>query len=325
MIVPEYWAEARLQTREEGRQITIRRFGWSDDSQEAAEGMAQERATEAMRRARAGEKLDRREFKIPYNGADGVPIREEILARHGDVVITRNSYGAPCLNTPDVMFLDVDFDEKAGCGLMVRIWQLLALIVVSYAIVERSWRYAAIGLAISAALAPMVASFLKKTWIRWSGGVEKVARKRIDHFLKAHPDWNLRVYRTPAGFRLLALHRTFQSDDPEVESAFKSLDVDEMYARMCRNQRCFRARVGPKPWRIGIGDHLRPRPGVWPVHPDRLPLRQEWLDRYNAKAPGFASCQYVEDLGSGVMDAKVASVAKVHDELSRAHSGLTPA
>ncbi|WP_218280175.1 hypothetical protein [Verrucomicrobium spinosum] len=223
-------AEARLQTKEDGRQITIRRFGWSDDSQEAAEAMAQERAAEAMRRARAGEKLDRREFKTPYNGADGVPIREEILARHGDVVITRNSYGAPCLNTPDVLFLDVDFEEKAGCGLMVRIWQLLALIVVSYAIFERSWKYAAIGLAISAALAPMVASFLKKTWIRWSGGVEKVARKRINHFLKAHPDWNLRVYRTPAGFRLLALHRTFQSDDPEVESAFKSLDVDEMYA-----------------------------------------------------------------------------------------------
>lgn len=325
MIVPEYWAEARLQTKEDGRQITIRRFGWSDDSQEAAEAMAQERAAEAMRRARAGEKLDRREFKTPYNGADGVPIREEILARHGDVVITRNSYGAPCLNTPDVMFLDVDFEEKAGCGLMMRIWQLLALIVVSYAILERSWRDAAIGLAISAALAPMVASILKKTWIRWSGGVEKVARKRIDHFLKSRPDWNLRVYRTPAGFRLLALHRTFQSDDPEVESAFKSLDVDEMYARMCRNQRCFRARVGPKPWRIGIGDHLRPRPGVWPVHPDRLPLRQQWLDRYNAKAPGFASCHYVEDLGSGMIDAKVASVAKVHDALSRAHSGLTPA
>ena len=116
MIVPEYWAEARLQTKEDGKQITIRRFGWSDESQEAAEALAQERAAEAMQRARAGEKLERREFKTPYNGADGVPIREEIMARHGDVVITRNCYGAPCLNTPDVLFLDVDFEEKAGCG-----------------------------------------------------------------------------------------------------------------------------------------------------------------------------------------------------------------
>lgn len=322
MIVPEYWAEARLQTKEDGRQITVRRFGWSDESQEAAEALAQERADEAMRRARAGEKLERREFKAPYNGADGVPIREEIMARHGDVVITRNSYGAPCLNTPDVLFLDVDFEEKAGCGLVTRIWLFLALVVVSIAIVERSWNHGLIGLLLAAAVAPMIGSLAKRVWLWWGGGVEKVARRRVERFLQAHPEWHLRLYRTPAGLRLLALHRTFQPDDPEVDEAFKTLDVDEMYARMCRNQRCFRARLGPKPWRIGIGEHLRPRPGVWPVHPDRLPIRQKWLERYDAKAVAYASCQHVEDLGSGVVDSKVGSVAKLHDELCRAHSGL---
>jgi len=36
-----------------------------------------------------------------------VPIREEIVSRHGDTIITRNSYGARCLNTPNALFADI--------------------------------------------------------------------------------------------------------------------------------------------------------------------------------------------------------------------------
>src|SRR5688572_18341267 len=65
--------------------------------------------------------------------------------------------------------------------------------------------------------------------------------------------------------------------------------VDPVYRRMCRNQRCFRARVSPKPWRIGLTEHLRPRPGVWPVKPERLPQRNEWIRRYESQAGGVAA------------------------------------
>ena len=113
MIVPAYWAEGRLQLRVEGRQMTVRRFGWSDESQAAAQAHADERTREAFGRIAAGEALERRERKVGYNGARGLPIREEIVERHGDAVVTRNSYGARCLNTPDVLFVDVDFDPPA--------------------------------------------------------------------------------------------------------------------------------------------------------------------------------------------------------------------
>lgn len=49
---------------------------------------------------------------MPYNGAEGVPIREEIVEVHGTTIITRNAYGAGCLNTPDVLFVDLDFEEQ---------------------------------------------------------------------------------------------------------------------------------------------------------------------------------------------------------------------
>src|SRR5688500_8191871 len=102
MIVPQYWAEGRVQHRAKGRQVTMRRFGWADTSQADAQAHADTRAQEALDRFLSGESLERREPKIPYNGADGVPIREEIVSRHGEAIITRNSYGARCLNTPNV-------------------------------------------------------------------------------------------------------------------------------------------------------------------------------------------------------------------------------
>src|SRR5262245_52830538 len=114
MIVPDFWAEARRQHRDGRKQVTVRRFGWSTASESEALAMAETRAAEALRRILAGEKLDRRERKTAYNGAHGVPIREEVLERHGDEVITRNSYGAHCLNTPRALFADIDFEAETG-------------------------------------------------------------------------------------------------------------------------------------------------------------------------------------------------------------------
>lgn len=109
MLIPSYWAEASVKARRENRQMTIRRFGWSELNQEEAQHHAESRAQEALERLMAGEKLERREPKVAYNGAQGVPIREEVLSRHSDAVITRNLYGARCLNTPNVLFADIDF------------------------------------------------------------------------------------------------------------------------------------------------------------------------------------------------------------------------
>ena len=88
---------------------TVRRFGWSDASQADAQANADARAAAVLERVLAGESLARRERKVPFNGADGLPIREEIVARNGDVVITCNSYGARCLNSPNALFADVDY------------------------------------------------------------------------------------------------------------------------------------------------------------------------------------------------------------------------
>ena len=128
MIVPEFWAEAKERVVIDGKSRTFKRFGWSDVNESDALENAQERVHEAANLARKGESVRLTDHKVAYNGAEGLPIREEIIERHGDSVITRNSYGALCLNTPDVLFADVDVPERRHTALSWAIFLIVLLI-----------------------------------------------------------------------------------------------------------------------------------------------------------------------------------------------------
>lgn len=331
VIIPRYWAEARLQHREGRRQVTLRRFGWSDESAAAAQSHADERVREAMDRVLAGENLPRRERRVAYNGAEGVPIREEIVDRHGDSVITRNGYGALCLNTPDVMFADMDASDddlhfKHGCLLVI-----VGTVVFAAALRVSGMTHLAAAIGIGFLSAWAISWLADGTYARFVARPRErehrerwdaQALARIRAFADAHDDWHLRVYRTPAGFRLLAMHRTFDPHDPEVQACFDALDVDTTYVRMCRNQRCFRARISPKPWRIGLQRIRAPYVAAWRPEHAELPERREWIRRYDARAPGFASCRFVETLGRGGEAPEAIAVREVHDLFCRADQDL---
>ena len=324
MIVPNYWAEARAQSRRGGKQVTVRRFGWSETSEAEAQAMADARAAEALQKILAGGKAGRREPKVAYNGADGVPIREEVVARHGDAVVTRNGYGARCLNTPDIVFADVDYRKTSGLGLKLGVFGGLLVLAVLAGFVFGS-RPAGIALAVAAAVvsAPL-GDVVHRARLAATGGSEGSVRARLAEFLRQHPEWGVRVYRTPAGLRLIATHALLEPHDPVVRAFFEAVGVDPIYARMCSNQRCFRARLTAKPWRIGIGSHLKPRPGVWPVRPERRAERDAWIADYEAKARGHAACAFVDVLGSGATHPKVAEVVDLHDAACRAREPGLP-
>lgn len=323
MIVPRFWAEGRIQEQVAGKQITVRRHGWSDDSPIAAQAHADQRTREAFERIAAGEPLTRRERKLAYNGAEGVPIREEIIERQGDTVITRNGYGARCLNTPDVLFVDIDFDEplRGSVFAFALVPALIAGIVGGWT--AKTWLGGLIAALVVFIVAYRIGLAKKRGEASDNPAPEKRAAERIGRFVHQNPDWHLRLYRTPAGFRVLAMHDVFSPADTAVADCFQALGVDKTYARMCRNQNCFRARLSAKPWRIGIGEHIRPRPGVWPVSPEKLPVRDAWVARYEKAAEGHAACQYLESAGNSArVHPNALAVQELHDERTRAHSGL---
>ncbi|RPI80958.1 MAG: hypothetical protein EHM42_11360, partial [Planctomycetaceae bacterium] len=317
MIIPQYWAEGRICHRESGRQVTVRRFGWSDVSQADAQANAELRTAEALKRVLAGESLRRRELKVPYNGADGVPIREEILSRHGSSVVTRNSYGAWCLNTPDVLFADIDYEIESSC-LEVVLYGVGLAVLAGIAGWYLGFRLLAFVFAnLGFVLGGQIPGLLKVLARRVRGGAENQAVARARSFLARHPEWNLRLYRTPAGLRVLVTHATFCPKSQIVSQFFRALRVDPKYARMCQKQNCFRARLTAKPWRISIATHMRPRPGVWPVASERLAQRTAWIEKYESAAQSYAACQLIAESGSGATHPEVADVRDLHDALCR--------
>jgi hypothetical protein len=325
MIIPQYWAEARLQHRERKRQITVRRFGWSDISLEAAQAHADARVREAFERVLAGETLPRSERRVAYNGAEGVPIREEIVERDGDMVITRNGYGALCLNTPNVFFADIDFSAKPSGRAILSVSLLLWIAVavgLKIGFDQTLIRSVAIGFVAALFLGYAFAGWLQRARLALNGGHEGTARKRIAAFLAQRPDWRLRLYRTPAGLRLLALHRLFDPREADVTTAFDALGVDPTYARMCRNQNCFRARLTPKPWRLGLPRLRPPYAAAWRLEHAELPARREWIAEYGRASEGHAACRFVETLGSGRVDPVAEHVQQLHDLMCQAERDL---
>lgn len=321
MIVPEFWAESRLQKRLKGKQVTVRRFGWSDTSPAEAQQHAETRAAAALERLLAGEKLPRSEPKCAYNGAEGIPIREEVLARHGDCVITRNAYGAHCLNTPHVLFVDIDLDCKPPLRHTLLLFALLLLTaLIVYIATGQKWL--ALLIVLAACFSHTFCGFLHQLRLSLAGGEQAIACRRIEQFMAQSPAWGARLYRTPAGLRLLITHSVFAASDPAVSQCFALLKADPVYAQMCLRQQCFRARVSPKPWRIGIKGAMRPRPGVWPVATERLPRRTAWIEHYEKVATAYASCHFVKSYGNPVIHPEASRVIALHDKLCHSESTL---
>jgi hypothetical protein len=209
------------------------------------------------------------------------PVLREMHNAAGEVtsVVTRNSYGCQVLNSIVALFVDVDFpDQKPkGVGLFGSLF----------------------GRRAAEAQDPAKAAITKAS--AWA---------------KSHPGWNWRIYRTKAGLRLLATHALFDPSDPVCERVFSAVDADPLYRKLCQTQKCFRARLTPKPWRCKL-PHV---PARWPFED----AAQEhafgnWDAKYQTTCRTKATCQLL-DQGSGEVHAELREIVALHDEMTRAMS-----
>jgi len=221
-----------------------------------------------------------------------------------------------------VLFVDIDFPTGPPLKLYAAYLAITFGIPALVTILIEPKPVLIIAAVAFVVLGAWICYFIHSGWLKLQGGPERVALRRIENFLENRPDWHLRIYRTPAGIRAIAMHRTFTADDPEVAECFASLGADRQYARMCKLQKCFRARVSPKPWRIGMTRHIRPGRGAWPALPEVQPQREAWIEDYETRAKAYAACRFLESAGSMSTTARAGAVCRLHDELSRAESGL---
>jgi hypothetical protein len=143
--------------------------------------------------------------------------------------------------------------------------------------------------------------------------------ERLRGVLRASASGSFRVYKTAGGYRLLATDRVYTPGSSESEAVMRQVGADPAFIQLCRIQDSFRARLTPKPWRIG---KIEP-PGDYPREEPRLQRQfEKWLQEYDRAAGSKATCQLVETIGDGTIHPDIAHIVQLHDERTRATSSL---
>lgn len=259
---------------------------WRWSAQSLADAQAQaDQAAQAL--------ADRFRCKDDFSRARGGyypdrPPRELVLREFKNpagelaAVVTRNSYGCQVLNTARVMFVDIDLPEPAPPpGLMRRLFG-----------------------------SPLPRS---------QSNPLAAAMTKIENWTRSHQDWGWRVYRTRAGLRLLATQALIAPEAKETDEVFAALDADPLYQKLCRTQKCFRARLTPKPWRCG----LRRKPQRWPWADAKAEERfQKWEAQYQSLAFNWATCEFIRHIGEPRVHPEIQPFVDFHDEATRANSKM---
>jgi len=261
-------------------------WGWSFTSEDEARANAAKKAAqnaEWFTLGTLGEHSD-------WYYADR-PMREPILRELADkdggilAVVTRNSYGCLVLNTASACFVDVDFPPIRKARPRFVSWLLRE--TPPAAITEQTQEAEVIALA--------------------------------RHWVAENPEWGWRIYRTKAGVRLLATHATMVPDSPEVANVCQALGADRLYQRLCKSQRCFRARLTPKSWRCGLSTSKV----IWPCESEKEILEmQAWIEQYEPLCYTHATCRFVTHLGASEVLPELQPLIALHDETTLAHAAL---
>lgn len=116
------------------------------------------------------------------------------------------------------------------------------------------------------------------------------ARKAI----RRMADQTYRVYRTHSGCRIICTSMTFDRKDTIKDflgdRLLRFLQADPKYAALCQQQRSYRARLTPKPWRV------------------------------SSEEPNHV-CDFVTTIGSGEVHPDLVEQLRLHDEMTLAIEG----
>ncbi len=335
MELPQHWVTAdgfSPHLGPEGGTLTV--WGWSSESEADAARVAGTRLAEALERVA-------REGGLPagHGYYPRVPLREPVLeevdAASGALlgVVTRNRMGCEVLCTDLLFIADVDAPEledaatsRSGSG-------------------DGSGIVGSIGSAIDAAVSPRagkrVGGFLRRLL---SGEpaptpmtpgessdadatdpvpasprpgeatvAESLACEPVWEFARRHPDLGVRVYRTAAGLRVIVIGAAAQPSSERARALLTELGSDPLYVELCATHDSYRARLTPKPFRVGA----RALTVRWP-HPDEesRDRYEEWVSEYDGRASGHAVCRLVSASGPEPGPAEQRLVA-LHDARCR--------
>jgi hypothetical protein len=285
MKVARHWTRETVESvDEDGREISAAAWGWSASSIDEARHRAIAAAQRVLQWLIDPRRHDAPRESVQYTYLADRPPREEIIQEFHDgageplALVTRNAYGSLVLNARDLMFVDVDLPRP-------------------------SLRPARLLRALFGGREPAVSPS------------EEQALEKIRAWCAARPDISLRLYRTAAGFRACLVDRPRPANAAASRAILDELGADPLYRRLCEVQECFRARLTPKPWRIGLRAPTDRYPFLDAAAAER---HHEWLRLYDDHAPRYATCRLVETHGPDKVHPDLASLVMLHDSLTAA-------
>jgi len=123
---------------------------------------------------------------------------------------------------------------------------------------------------------------------------ESLACEPVWDFARRHPELGVRVYRTAAGLRVLVTGAQARPSSDRARALLTELGSDPVYVELCSTHDSYRARLTPKPFRVG-----EPALTVsWPFRDDHARRRyEEWVSEYDGRSSGHAVCRLVSASG----------------------------
>lgn len=313
MFIPRYWKRVEkeiivdkvhadhYQLSGENVPVQLNAWGYSDDSEAQALQRANERILEIAQT-----------LALAFNENEYYPLRilhEDIIKRietEETALVTRNRYGSTVLNSPSMMFIDIDVhtDDLQPAGFFARLFGKTKKIADSNA---------------------------QETERRFD-----VALKKVDDYVYQDKECGFLIYRTFAGLRLIATHKSFDPSSEESQKIFDALGTDPLYQKLCKAQKSFRARLSPKFWRMKkeLLEKLRETPRLkyritknmipaWSENDaERLEEYDTWVKNYEQLHAVHATCKFLKHIGNKQILDGFNPLIKYHDRSTQARSNL---
>ena len=309
MELPQHWTTVdgfSPHLGEHGGTLTV--WGWSTESEADAARVARDRLADALARIAVEGKLPPGRGYYPRMPLRE-PVLEEVEAGSGALlaVVTRNRMGCEVLCTDFLFVADVDVPgledvtaRSPGSGVGSAIASGLG-----------ARRGEGVGgffrrlLSGDPAPTPMTpadepdadAASLRRR-LRPDRATPASPRawpaNPCGTFAQRHPELGVRVYRTAAGLRVIVTGASAPPSSDRARTLLTELGSDPLYVELCSTHDSYRARLTPKPFRIG----QRALAVRWPFADDGArAAAQEWVAEYDARAAGFAVCRLISASG----------------------------
>ncbi len=223
-------------------------------------------------------------------------VEEEVIQElPGIGIVTRNRYGALVLNSSNVMFVDWDVNPQANPQAVPQTKGLFA-----------RFRHA-------------FRRYSEQELQRASMAIKHDLETRINH-LANDIKLGLRLYETHSGLRGIVTSTLLDPGGETSQELLEYLGADTLYARLCRIQGTYRARLTPKFWRVGM---KRDRPFLQGHRSGFTPsLRPGWAQRYEHASASFAVCRLITTIGNEAREDTIIRTVEWHDRATRAKDAV---